>query len=59
MGIMCVADGRPAFRAGLVAMIAFALAAPGCIKQMQTDIAENQKRLDGLEEDLEAKRKEL
>ena len=51
--------GRPAVRAGLTAILAFGLAAPGCIKQMQSDIAANQKRLDNLEDDLEAKRKEL
>jgi len=33
--------------------------ASGCISQMQSDITANQKRLDSLEEDLEAKRKEL
>lgn len=59
MGMIRVFDGRPALRAGFIAMFALGLAAPGCIKQMQTDIADNQKRLDGLEEDLEAKRKEL
>ncbi len=45
--------------AGLTAMLTLGLAAPGCIKQMQTDIAENQRRLGELENDLEAKRKEL
>ena len=49
----------PALRAGWLAILIWALAAPGCIKQMQADIESNQKRLDGLEEDLEAKRKEL
>lgn len=33
--------------------------APACISQMQADIKANQERLDSLEEDLEAKRKEL
>lgn len=33
--------------------------APACISQMQTDIADNQRRLDSLEEDLEVKRREL
>lgn len=50
---------NPALRAGWCAMIVVALASPGCIRQMQADIASNQQRLDSLEEDLEAKRKEL
>lgn len=36
-----------------------AATAPGCISQMKADIAANQQRLDELEADLEAKRKEL
>lgn len=59
MGMMRAFTGRPVFRAGLTAILALALAGPGCIKQMRTDIAANQKRLDELENDLEAKRKEL
>ena len=59
MGMMSLYMGRPVLRAGLTAILAFGLAAPGCIRQMRTDIAENQRRLDELEDDLEAKRKEL
>jgi TolA-binding protein len=59
MGMRRVCNGRPIVRAGLTALLALGLAAPSCISQMQADIAENQKRLDGLEHDLEAKRKEL
>jgi septal ring factor EnvC (AmiA/AmiB activator) len=44
---------------GLAALSLTLFSAPACISQMQTDIAANQKRLDSLEEDLEAKRKEL
>ena len=51
--------GRPVLRAGLIAVVAVVAAGPGCISQMQTDIAANEKRLDELENDLEAKRKEL
>jgi len=51
--------GRPVLRAGLIAVVAAVSTGPGCISQMQTDIATNQKRLDELENDLEAKRKEL
>ena len=49
----------PAIRAGLIAIPLLVLAAPGCISQMKADIAQNQARLDDLERDLEAKRKEL
>jgi len=49
----------PAIRAGLTAIPLLMLAAPGCISQMKADIAANQARLDDLERDLEAKRKEL
>ena len=59
MGMTRMFMGRPVLRAGLIAILTFGLAAPGCIKQMQSDIAANQKRLDDLENDLEAKRKEL
>jgi len=59
MGMTRAIRGRPALRAGLVGLLSLVLSGPGCIKQMQTDIAENQKRLDSLEDDLEAKRKEL
>ena len=59
MGMMRVRNGRPVLRAGLIAIVALGLAGPGCISQMQADIADNQKRLDELEDDLEAKRKEL
>lgn len=45
--------------AGLLAISMLQLAAPGCITQMKADIAANQARLDDLERDLEAKRKEL
>lgn len=47
---------------GMIRRMALAmclLLGPACISQMQADIAENQKRLDSLEEDLETKRKEL
>ncbi|MGB5697323.1 MAG: tetratricopeptide repeat protein [Polyangiales bacterium] len=60
MGMFRSFDGQPqalCTRLGLVSLLA--LAAPGCISQMQADIAANQKRLDSLEADLEAKRKEL
>ncbi len=50
---------HPALRAALGAIIVGALAAPGCIKQMRADIAANEQRIDSLEQDLEAKRKEL
>jgi len=50
---------RTSFFSGLVALPLFLTSAPGCISQMQTDIATNQKRLDSLEDDLEVKRKEL
>jgi TolA-binding protein len=59
MGINCVSKGKPVLHAALVAGLSLALSAPGCIKQMQVDIAANQGRLDSLEDDLEAKRKEL
>jgi TolA-binding protein len=59
MGMMRMFAARPVLRAGLTAIVMLGLSAPGCIKQMQTDIAANQKRLDELENDLEAKRKEL
>jgi len=49
----------PAIRAGLTAITLLMLTAPGCISQMKADIAANQARLDDLERDLEAKRKEL
>jgi len=47
---------------GMIRLTAVAMClavGPACISQMQTDIAENQKRLDSLENDLETKRKEL
>ncbi len=47
---------------GMIRPVALAMClafGPACISQMQADIAANQKRLDSLEEDLEAKRKEL
>ncbi len=50
---------RPRLCSGLVALSLFATSATGCISQMKTDIAANQKRLDSLEDDLEVKRKEL
>ena len=51
--------GRSRPSLGLVALPLMLAAAPGCISQMQADIAANQQRLDSLEEDLEVKRKEL
>ena len=50
---------RPSLSAGLVALPLFVASATGCVSQMQTDIAANQKRLDSLEDDLEVKRREL
>lgn len=50
---------RPTLCAGLVVFPLWGLSASGCIRQMRADIATNQERLDSLEEDLEAKRKEL
>jgi TolA-binding protein len=50
---------RPTLCVGLVALPLFVTSATGCISQMQTDIAANQKRLDSLEDDLEVKRREL
>jgi len=50
---------RPTLSVGLVALPLFVTSATGCISQMQTDIAANQKRLDSLEDDLEVKRREL
>jgi len=50
---------RPTLSVGLVALPLFVTSASGCISQMQTDIAANQKRLDSLEGDLEVKRREL
>ncbi|MBW1757062.1 MAG: hypothetical protein JRJ80_12940, partial [Deltaproteobacteria bacterium] len=44
---------RPSLSAGLVALPLFVTSATGCVSQMQTDIAANQKRLDSLEDDLE------
>jgi len=47
---------------GMIRLTAVAMClavGPACISQMQADIAENQKRLDSLENDLETKRKEL
>jgi TolA-binding protein len=51
--------GRPVLRAGLWMISSLVLWSPGCISQMQADIAANQQRLDSLEDDLEAKRSEL
>ena len=50
---------RPTLLAGLVALPLWATSGSGCISQMKADIAANQQRLDSLEEDLEAKRREL
>ena len=50
---------RPTLSVGLVALPLFVTSATGCISQMRTDIAANQKRLDSLEDDLEVKRREL
>jgi TolA-binding protein len=43
----------------LIALALLVISAAGCISQMKTDIADNQQRLDSLEEDLEVKRREL
>ena len=60
MGIFSVfGSTRSGFASGLAALSLTLVSAPACISQMQTDIAANQKRLDSLEDDLEAKRKEL
>jgi len=60
MGLFPLFGGfRPGFAAGLVALSLTLVSTPGCISQMQTDIAANQERLDSLEEDLEVKRKAL
>ncbi len=50
---------RASLAFGPVVVLLLLTSTPGCISQMQTDIAANRKRLDSLEEDLEAKRKEL
>jgi len=50
---------RPSLRSGLLALTLGVTLASGCISQMQSDITANQQRLDSLEADLEAKRKEL
>jgi TolA-binding protein len=50
---------RPSVCWGLLALSLWVTSAAGCISQMQSDISTNQQRLDALEEDLEAKRKEL
>ncbi|MFW2390684.1 MAG: hypothetical protein ACN4G0_20285 [Polyangiales bacterium] len=52
-------DTRVGLLSGLFALSLTLVSTPGCISQMQSDIAANQKRLDSLEEDLEVKRKEL
>ena len=52
-------DGGRAAGALLGMVLAVSSGAPGCISQMQADIAANQERLNQLEEDLEAKRAEL
>jgi TolA-binding protein len=49
----------PSLTAWLLALPLLLTSVTGCISQMRTDIATNQKRLDSLEQDLEAKRKEL
>ncbi len=59
MGMIRASRGRPVRGAGFVATMALLLVAPGCIKQMQADIQANEVRLLALENDLEAKRKEL
>ena len=59
MGIRRAVGGCSVLRAGLVGLLSLVLSGPGCISQMQADIAANEKRLDTLEADLEAKRKEL
>lgn len=50
-------DSRAARAVALV--VCLGSTAPGCIRQMRADIDANQRRLDELEDDLEAKRKEL
>ena len=60
MGMYPMIGGkRPGLVSGLLALSLSLATAPGCISQMQSDIAANQKRLDSLEDDLEVKRKEL
>ncbi len=59
MGMWSGFIGRSVVRAGLVAGLSVSLGGSGCIGQMRSDIAANQQRLDQLENDLEAKRKEL
>lgn len=59
MGMKGVLRGRPVLGAGLWMISSLVLLGPGCISQMRADIAANQQRLDSLEGDLEAKRKEL
>jgi len=50
---------RPRPFARLVAVSVWITLATGCISQMKADIADNQQRLDSLEDDLEVKRREL
>ncbi len=50
---------RPSLGSGLLALWLCLTLSSGCISQMQSDIRANQQRLDSLEADLEAKRKEL
>ena len=60
MGMFRLFGGlRASLLSGLVALPLLLTSATGCISQMQTDIAANQKRLDSLEDDLEVKRREL
>lgn len=60
MGMYPLFGGRrPGLVSGFLALSLTLVSTPGCISQMQTDIAANQQRLDSLEEDLEAKRQEL
>jgi len=50
---------RPSLCSALFVLSLWVTLASGCISQMQNDITANRQRLDSLEEDLEAKRKEL
>lgn len=60
MGMFRLLHGSPpVLRTALGMLSVMTFSMPGCISQMQSDIAANQQRLDSLERDLEAKRKEL
>lgn len=59
MGMTHVSGERSVAKAGLVGLLSLVLSGPGCISQMQADISANEKRLVALEDELEAKRREL